>query len=158
MFPFPGLNHQCIDELKFTFSDDCQQKLSYIVCNERDSFHFQPLHLYMIFWFCPVCSLVYHAGVLSGIGYSSSRDWLYAIWKVVNKTATLKPCVKNEKETLNGKDVFDVMFMEFWYKFANKSLLEYFGTVYTFNNELYQIETRCQNQLYLYPTLAIDTW
>ena len=31
---------------------------------------------------------------------------------------------------------------KFWYKFVNKSLPEYFGTMFTFNNELYQIETR----------------
>ena len=31
-------------------------------------------------------------------------------------------------------------------------LPEYFGTMFTFNNELYQIETRGQNQLHLFPT------
>ena len=37
---------------------------------------------------------------------------------------------------------------EIWYKFVNKSLPEYFGTMFTFNNELYQIETRGQRQLH----------
>ena len=47
-----------------------------------------------------------------------------------------------ELEMLKISDIFNVRCMKFWYKFVNKSLPEYFGTMFTFNNELYQIETR----------------
>ena len=47
-----------------------------------------------------------------------------------------------ELEMLKVSDIFDVQRMKFWYKFVNKSLPGYFGTMFTFNNELYQIETR----------------
>ena len=46
--------------------------------------------------------------------------------------------------------------MKFWYKFVNKSLPEYFGTMLTFNNELYQIETRGQTQLHVFPTRTVS--
>ena len=61
-----------------------------------------------------------------------------------------------ELEMLKVKNIFDVQCMKFWYKFVNKSLLEYFGTVFTFNNELYQIKTRGQNQLHLFPTWTVS--
>ena len=49
-----------------------------------------------------------------------------------------------ELEMLKVSDIFDVQCMKFWYKFVNKSLPEYFGTMFTFNNEIHQIETRGQ--------------
>ena len=61
-----------------------------------------------------------------------------------------------ELEMLKVKNIFDVQCMKFWYKFVNKSLPEYFGTMFTFNNELYQIETRGQNQLHLFPTRTVS--
>ena len=57
-----------------------------------------------------------------------------------------------ELEMLKVKNIFYVQCMQFWYKFVNKSLPEYLGTMFTFNNELYEIETRAQNQLHLFPT------
>ena len=42
---------------------------------------------------------------------------------------------------LKVKNIFDVQCMKFWNKFVNKCLPEYCGTMLTFNNELYQIET-----------------
>ena len=51
---------------------------------------------------------------------------------------------------LKVNDIFNVQCMKFWDKFVNKSLPEYFGTIFTFDNELYQIETRGQNQLHLF--------
>ena len=54
---------------------------------------------------------------------------------------------------LNVGDIVDVQGMKFWYKFVNKSL---FGTIFTLNNELYQIETRGHNQLHLFPTRSIS--
>ena len=59
-----------------------------------------------------------------------------------------------ELKMLKVSDILNVQCMKFWYKFVNKSLPEYFGTMFTFNNELYQIETRGQNQLHLFPTLT----
>ena len=61
-----------------------------------------------------------------------------------------------ELEMLKVKNIFDVQCMKFCYKFVNKSLPEYFGTMCTFNNELYQIETRGQNQLHLFPTRTVS--
>ena len=61
-----------------------------------------------------------------------------------------------ELEMLKVKNIFDVQCMKFWYKFVNKSLPEYFGTMFTFNNELYQIETRGHNQLHLFPTRTVS--
>ena len=39
---------------------------------------------------------------------------------------------------------------------TSQSLLEYFGTMFTFNDELYQMETRGQNQLHFFPTRTIN--
>ena len=61
-----------------------------------------------------------------------------------------------ELEMLKVKNIFDAQCMEFWYKFVKKSLPESFGTMFTFNNELYQIETRGQNQLHLFPTRTVS--
>ena len=61
--------------------------------------------------------------------------------------ANTEPLFK-ELEMLKVKNIFDVQCMKFWYKFVNKSLSGYFCTMFTFNNELYQIETRGQNQLH----------
>ena len=47
---------------------------------------------------------------------------------------------------LKVSDIFDVQCVKFWYEFVNKSPVEYFGMMSTFNNELHQIETRGQNQ------------
>ena len=61
-----------------------------------------------------------------------------------------------ELEMLKVSEIFDVQCMKLWYKFVNKSLPKYFGTIFKFNNELYQIETRGQNQLHLFPTQTIS--
>ena len=42
--------------------------------------------------------------------------------------------------------------MKFWYK----SLSVFFGAMFIFNDELYQIETRGQNQLHLFPTRTVS--
>ena len=62
-----------------------------------------------------------------------------------------------ELEMLKVSDIFDVQCMKFWYKFVNKSLPEYFGTIFTLNNELYQIETCCvrTNSICLLPELSV---
>ena len=60
-----------------------------------------------------------------------------------------------ELEMMKVSDIFDVQCMKFWCKSVNKSLPEYFGTMFTFHDELYQIETHGQNQLHLFPTRTI---
>ena len=45
--------------------------------------------------------------------------------------------------------------MKFWYIFVDKSLPEYFGMIFIFNNKFYQIETRGQNQLHLFPARIV---
>ena len=57
---------------------------------------------------------------------------------------------------LKVSDIFHDQYMSFWCKFVNKSLPEHFGTMFTFNNELYQIETRGQNQPHLLTTRIIS--
>ena len=66
-------------------------------------------------------------------------------------SAHTKPLFK-ELEMLKVSDIFDVQCIKFRYKFVNKLLPEYVGTMFTFNNELYQIEARGQNQLHLFTT------
>ena len=104
-------------------------------------------------WFYLVCSLVLHVVIIGGIGYLSYRNGLFAKWRIVN--AHTEPLFK-EIEMLKVSDIFYVQCMKLCYKFVNKSLLECFGTVFTFNNELHQIETRVQNQLCLFPTQTIS--
>ena len=53
-------------------------------------------------------------------------------------------------------NIFDTQCMKFWYKFLKKWLPEYFGTMFSFNNELYQIEPRDQNKLQLLLTQTIS--
>ena len=42
-------------------------------------------------------------------------------------------------EMLKVKNIFDVQCVKCWYKFGNKSLADYFGTMFTLNKELYEI-------------------
>ena len=61
-----------------------------------------------------------------------------------------------ELEMAKVKNICDVQCMKFWYKFVNKSLPQYFGTMFTFNNEFHKIETRGQNQLHWFPTQIVS--
>ena len=61
-----------------------------------------------------------------------------------------------ELEMPKVSDIFDVQCMKFWYKFVNRSFPEYFVTMFTFNHELYQIETHDQNQPHLFPNWTIS--
>ena len=60
------------------------------------------------------------------------------------------PLSKNLK-LLKIKDIFDVQCMKFWYKFVNKNLPTYFASMFRYNHELYEIQTRSHERLYLYP-------
>ena len=69
--------------------------------------------------------------------------------------AHTEPLLK-ELKMLKVSDIVDALCMKFWCEFVNKSLPEYFCTMFTLNNELYQIETQGQNQLFLFPTRTIS--
>ena len=43
---------------------------------------------------------------------------------------------------LKINDIFDVQCLKFWYKFVNKTLPNYLCMIFTYNNELFDIETR----------------
>ena len=52
---------------------------------------------------------------------------------------------------LNIKDIFDVQCMKFWYKFVNNNVPTYFASMFRYNHELYEIQTRSHERLHLYP-------
>ena len=61
-----------------------------------------------------------------------------------------------ELKMLKVKNIFDVQCMKFWYKLWISHFLNIFGTMFTFNNELYQVETCGQNQLHLFPIRTVS--
>ena len=52
---------------------------------------------------------------------------------------------------LKIKDIFDVLCMIFWYKFVNNNVPTYFASMFRYNHELYEIQTRSHESLHLYP-------
>ena len=52
---------------------------------------------------------------------------------------------------LKIKDIFDVQCMKFWYKFINNNEPTYFASMFRYNHELYEIQTRSHELLHLYP-------
>ena len=52
-------------------------------------------------------------------------------------------------KSLKIKDVFDVQCMKFWYKFVNNNVPNYFASMFRYNHELYEIQTR-SHELYIY--------
>ena len=52
---------------------------------------------------------------------------------------------------LKIKDFFDVQCMKFWYKFVNNNVPTYFASMFRYNHELYEIQTRSHESLHLYP-------
>ena len=51
------------------------------------------------------------------------------------------PLVKSLK-LLKIKDIFDVQCMKIWYKFVNNNVPTYFVSMFRYNRELYDIQTR----------------
>ena len=49
-------------------------------------------------------------------------------------------------------DIFDVQCMEFWYKFSNNTLPNYFRFMFQYNSSLYDIETRNHDRMHFFPT------
>ena len=57
----------------------------------------------------------------------------------------------NSLKLLKIKDIFDVQCMKFWYKFVNNNVPTYFASMFRYNHELYEIQTRSHELLHLYP-------
>ena len=53
---------------------------------------------------------------------------------------------------LKVKDIFDVQYLKFWYKFVNNELPNYCRNMFTYNHELHDFETRNWDRLHLYQT------
>ena len=47
------------------------------------------------------------------------------------------------------KDIFDAQCMKIWYKFVNNNVPTYFASMFRYNRELYDIQTRSTN-FYIY--------
>ena len=52
---------------------------------------------------------------------------------------------------LKTKDIYDVQCMKFRYKFVNNNIPTYFTSMFRYNHELYDIQTRSHECLHLYP-------
>ena len=57
----------------------------------------------------------------------------------------------NSVMLLKNKDIFDVQCMKIWYKFANNNVPTDFASMFRYNRELYDIQTRSHELLHLYP-------
>ena len=53
---------------------------------------------------------------------------------------------------MKDKDIFDVQCLKLRYKFVNNELPHFFKSMFTYNHELYETETRSHGMLHLYPT------
>ena len=72
-------------------------------------------------------------------------------WQIVNTiNAHTDPLFKSLK-LLKIKDIFDVQCMKFWYKFVNNNVPTYFASMFRYNHELYDIQTRNHERLHRYP-------
>ena len=58
----------------------------------------------------------------------------------------------NDLKLLKLYGIFDIQCMEFFYKFTNNTLPKYFHFLFKYNREIYEIVTRYNNQLHLFPT------
>ena len=52
---------------------------------------------------------------------------------------------------LKIKDIYDLQCMKIWYKFVKNNVPTYFASVFRYNHELYNIQTRSKELLHLYP-------
>ena len=52
---------------------------------------------------------------------------------------------------LKIRNNFDVHRMKIWYKFVNNNVSTYFASMFRYNHELYDIQTRNREMLHLYP-------
>ena len=49
-------------------------------------------------------------------------------------------------------EIFDIQYMKFFYKFTSNTLPKYFHSLFIYNRDIYEIETRNHNQLHLFAT------
>ena len=63
-------------------------------------------------------------------------------------TAHTDPLFKSLK-LLKLKDIFDVQCMKFWYKLVHNNVPTYFASMFRYNHELYEIQTR-SHERYIY--------
>ena len=52
---------------------------------------------------------------------------------------------------LKINDIFDAQCMKIWYKFVNNNVPNYFASMFGYNRELYDIQTRSYELLHLFP-------
>ena len=52
---------------------------------------------------------------------------------------------------LKVKDIFDAQCMKIWYKFVNNNVPTYFASMFRYNRELYDIQTRSHELLHIFP-------
>ena len=65
--------------------------------------------------------------------------------------AHTEPLFKDLK-LLKLDGIFVIQCMTFLYKFTNNTLSKYFHSLFKYNREIYEIETRKYNQLHFFPT------
>ena len=53
-----------------------------------------------------------------------------------------------ELKLLKIKDIFDLQCMKFWYKFVNGTVPAFFASMFRYNHEIYEIETRNHHSLH----------
>ena len=59
---------------------------------------------------------------------------------------------------LKIKDIFDVQCMKIWYNIVNNNLPTYFASMFRYNREFYDIQTRGHELLPLYPVRTSNAW
>ena len=120
---------------------------------------FFPLKRYLPF---SALKLMYSSLVLSHLQFAIT-SWGFE-WERLSKlqkrairimtnskyNAHTDPLFKSLK-LLKIKDIFDVQCMKFWYKFVNNNVPTYFASMFRYNHELYEIQTRSHELLHLYP-------
>ena len=57
---------------------------------------------------------------------------------------------------LKIKDIFDVQCKKFWYKFVNIDVPTYFASMFRYNHELYEIQTRSHERLHISKTANVN--
>ena len=57
-----------------------------------------------------------------------------------------------ELKLLKVKDIFNAQYLKFWYRFVNGTPPDYFRQMFTFNRDIYDIQTRIYDRLHLFPS------
>ena len=116
-------------------------------------------------WYLPFSAmkLMYDSLVLSHLRFGISCwgfecDRIFKLQKRALRILTdskynahTEPLFK-ELKLLKVKDIFNVQCLKFWYKFVNGMLPDYFRQMFTFNRDIYDIQTRRHDRLHLFPS------